>query len=136
MKNLKLKLRGLALTAALVLSLGSAFASGNIRINPYLNTNYSIVSIINTSESNQKLKVYDENGNIFYSQTVKAETSSQKLFDLSHLEDGNYSLVLVGENSRVEQTFQVAAKKLVVSDNSMQLAENKIKSSKNYAFKK
>jgi len=136
MKNLKLKLRGLALTALFVLSLSSAFASGNIRINPYLNTDYSIVSIINTSESNQKLKVYDENGNIYYTQTVEAETNSQKLFDLSNLEDGNYSLVLIGENSRVEETFQIAARKLVVSDNSMQLAENKTKSSKNYAFKK
>jgi len=125
------KLKGLALTAALVLSLSSAFASGNIRINQYLNTDYSIVSVFNTSDSNQKLKVYDEKGNIFYSQTVEAESNSQKLFDLSNLEDGNYSLVLVGKNSRVEQAFQVEARKLVVSDKSMQLADNK---SSNYDF--
>jgi len=129
MKNLKLKLRGLALTALFVLSLSSAFASGNIRINQYLKTDYSIVSVFNTSDSNLKLQVYDMDGNIYYSQTIDAETSSQKLFDLSNLEDGNYSLVLVGKNSRVEETFQVVAQKLFVSDNSMQLAENNIKSS-------
>ena len=135
MKNLKLKLRGLALTAIFVLSLSSAFASGNIRINQYLKTDYSIVSVFNTSDSNLKLQVYDMDGNIYYSQTIDAETSSQKLFDLSNLEDGNYSLVLVGKNSRVEETFQVVAQKLFVSDNSMQLAENKIKSSKDASRK-
>jgi len=117
------------LTALFVLSLSSAFASGNIRINQYLKTDYSIVSVFNTSDSNLKLQVYDMDGNIYYSQTIDAETSSQKLFDLSNLEDGNYSLVLVGKNSRVEETFQVVAQKLFVSDNSMQLAENNIKSS-------
>ena len=127
MKNLKLK--GLALTAIFVLSLSSAFASGKIRINQYLKTDYSIVSVFNTSDSNQKLQVFDNDGNIYYSQTFEAETSSQKLFDLSNLEDGNYSLVLVGKDSRVEETFQVVAQKLFVSDNSLELAENKIKSS-------
>jgi len=133
MKNLKL--RGLALAAALVLSLSSAFASGNVKINPYLNTGYSIVSVFNTSDSNLKLKVYDENGYVFYSETVEAETNTQKLFDLSYLADGNYSLVLVGKNTKVETPFVVRAKRLAVSNELMQLAENKTKSSQ-YAFKK
>ena len=133
MKNLKL--RGLALAAALVLSLSSAFASGNVKINPYLNTGYSIVSVFNTSDSNLKLKVYDENGHVFYSETVEAETNTQKLFDLSYLADGNYSLVLVGKNTKVETPFVVRAKRLAVSNELMQLAENKTKSSQ-YAFKK
>jgi len=135
MKNLKLKLKGLALTAALVLSLSSAFAGGNVKINPYLNTGYSIVSVFNTSDSNLKLKVYDENGYVFYSETVEAETNTQKLFDLSYLADGNYSLVLVGKNTKVETPFVVRAKRLAVSNELMQLAENKTKSSQ-YAFKK
>ncbi|MCZ4695062.1 hypothetical protein DWB61_09065 [Ancylomarina euxinus] len=135
MKNLKLKLRGLALAAALVLSLSSAFAGGNVKINPYLNTDYSIVSVFNTSNSNLKLKVYDENGYVFYSETVEAESNTQKLFDLSYLSDGNYTLVLVGKNTRVEETFQVAGKKLLVTNELMQLAENKNKSSQ-YAFEK
>ena len=135
MKNLKLKLRGLALTAIFALSLSSAFASDTLRINQYLKTDYSIVSVFNTSDSNLKLQIFDNNGNIYYSQTIDAETSSQKLFDLSNLEDGNYSLVLVGKNSRVEEAFQVVAQKQFVSDYSMELAENKIKSS-SYANRK
>ncbi|MGZ2368373.1 DUF3244 domain-containing protein [Ancylomarina sp. YFZ004] len=129
MKNLKLKLKGLALVALFTLSLNAAFATGNIRINQYLNTDYSIVSVFNTSSTDLKLKIYDENGHVFYSETVEAETNEQKLFDLSHLSDGNYALVLVGKNSRVEETFQVAGKKLLVTNELMQLAENRIKSS-------
>jgi len=123
MKNLKSK--GLALVAVLTLSLSSAFASGNISINKYRNTDYSIVSVFNTSNSNLKLKVYDYTGHVFYSQTIKAETNTQKLFDLSNLSDGNYSLVLVGDNTRIEESFIVKSKKLDVSNEMMQIAENK-----------
>ena len=125
MKNLKLKLKGLALVAMLTLSLNSAFASGDVKITPYLNTEFSIVSVFNTCESNLKLKVYDEEGSVFYSKTITAETTTQKLFDLSYLADGNYSLVLVGKNTKVETPFVVKAKKLDVSNESMQIAENR-----------
>ena len=135
MKNLKLKLSVLALTAIFTLSLSSAFASDTLRINQYLKSDYSIVSVFNTSDSNLKLQIFDNNGDIYYSQTIDAATSSQKLFDLSNLEDGNYSLVLVGKNSRVEEAFQVVAQKQFVSDYSMELAENRIKSS-SYANRK
>ena len=120
MKNLKSK--GLALAAVLTLSLSSAFASGNLTINKYLNTDYSIVSVFNTSDSNLKLKVYDNNGHVFYSETIKAESNTQKLFDLSNLSDGDYALVLVGDNTRIEKPFIVKAKKLDVSNETMQIA--------------
>ncbi len=136
MRNLKLQLRGLALVALFVLSLSSAFAGGHLRINPYLNTDYSIVSILNPSETDARLKIYDEAGNIYYSQVVEAESNSQKLFDLSHLEDGEYSLVLVSENSRVEETFLVESKKLFIAGDNVQIAENRTQNSKSYAFKK
>tara|TARA_R110001583_G_scaffold16041_2_gene65105 strand:- start:2604 stop:3011 length:408 start_codon:yes stop_codon:yes gene_type:complete len=135
MKNLKLKLRGLALVAILSLSLSTAFASDTLRINPYLNTDYSIVSVFNTSDANLKLKVYDEDGHSFYSETINAETSTQKLFDLSLLSDGNYSLVLVGRNTRIEEQFVVKAQKLAVSTETMQIAENKNQNS-SYAFRR
>jgi hypothetical protein len=135
MKNLKLKLRGLALVAVLALSLSTAFASGNLRINTYLNTDYSIVSVFNTSATNLKLKVYNEEGDVFYSETIAAETNMQKLFDLSLLADGNYALVLVGKNTRIEKQFVVKAKKLAVSTKTMQIAEYKNQNS-SYAFRK
>ena len=135
MKNLKLKLKGLALVAVFTLSLNSAFAGDTLCITPYLDTNYSVVSVFNTSGTNLKLKVYDEAGHVFYSEPIKAETNTQKLFDLSHLSDGNYEMVLEGKNTRIEEHFIVKTKTLVVVNESMQIAENRNLSSK-YAFKK
>ena len=135
MKNLKLKLKGLALIAVLVSSLSSAFASDTLHITPYLDTDYSIVSVFNTSGTNLKLNIYDKAGQILYSETIKAETNTQKLLDLSNLSDGDYELVLVGKNTRIEEPFIVKTKTLIVSNESMQIAENSNQSSK-YAFKR
>ena len=135
MKNLKLKLKGLALIAVLVSSLSSAFASDTLHITPYLDTDYSIVSVFNTSGTNLKLNIYDKAGQILYSETIKAETNTQKLLDLSNLSDGDYELVLVGKNTRIEEPFIVKTKTLIVSNESMQIAENNNQSSK-YAFKR
>lgn len=115
-KNLKLKLSVLALTAIFVLSLSSAFASGNIRINPYLDTDLSIVSIINPTESFLKMKIYDEDGNLYYSKKVSGETTDQKLFDFSYLEDGTYKIVLTGKGDKLEKKFEVANNKLVAEE--------------------
>ncbi len=105
--------KGLVLGAILFLGASSAFATGNIRINSYLDTDLSIVSIINPSESFLKMKIYDEAGNLYYSNKISGETTAQKLFDFSYLEDGTYKIVLTGNGDKLEKTFQVANNKLV-----------------------
>ena len=108
MKNLK----RIALGVVLFLGANAAFATGNIRINSYLDTDFSIVSIINTTESNLKLKIYDESGNLYYSRKVDAATTAQRLFDFSYLEDGNYKIVLTGKEESIEKPFEVKNNKL------------------------
>ena len=122
MKNLKLKLKGLALIAILVSSLNNAFAGDTLHITPYLNTEYSVVSVFNTSGTNLRLKVYDKLGRIYFSKKIEAETNSQQLFDLSKLSDGDYAFVLVGKNTRVEKDFVVKTKKIVTTNELMQIA--------------
>ncbi|MBI9060102.1 MAG: hypothetical protein JEZ01_20210 [Labilibaculum sp.] len=109
MKNLK----RIVLGVVLFLGANSAFATGNIRINSYLDTDYSIVSIINPSEANLKMKIYDEAGNLYYSRKVDAATTAQKLFDFSYLEDGSYKIILTGKEESLEKSFEVANNKLV-----------------------
>ncbi|PKQ62660.1 hypothetical protein [Labilibaculum manganireducens] len=111
--------KGLVLGVILFLGTSSAFATGNIRINPYLDTDLSIVSIINPTESLLKMKIYDEAGNLYYSNKVGGETTAQKLFDFSYLEDGTYKIVLTGKGDNIEKEFVVANNKLVA-----ELAEN------------
>jgi hypothetical protein len=118
MKRKNITLKGLVLGVALFLGASSAFATGNIRINPYLDTDFSIISVINPSESVVKMKIYDEAGNLYYSNKVSAEASAQKLFDFSYLEDGTYKIVLAGKENTIEKEFEVVDKKLVnISEN-------------------
>lgn len=114
--------KGLVLGVILFLGANSAFATGNIRINSYLDTDFSIISIINPSESFLKMKIYDEAGNIYYSKKVGSETSVQKLFDFSYLEDGTYKIVLTGKDANIEKKFKVADNKLVtkLADNTVE----------------
>ncbi len=109
MKNLK----RIALGLALLLGTSSAFATGNIHINSYLKTDYSIVSIVNSLESNLTMKIYDNSGNLYYSKKVDATTTTQKLFDFSFLADGTYKITLTGKQERIEKAFKVNNNKLV-----------------------
>ncbi|MDQ2177145.1 hypothetical protein [Marinifilum sp. D714] len=122
MKTKKVNLKGIVLGALLFLGASSAFATGNIKINPYLDTDLSIVSIINPTESVLKMKIYDREGNLYYSKKVNSATTDQKLFDFSYLEDGIYKIVLSGAEENVEKEFVIEGKKLKVTD-SKELAE-------------
>lgn len=108
----KLNLKGFVLGAILTLGASSVFATGNIRINSYLGTDLSIVSIINTTESFLKMKIVDEYGNLYYSKKISNETTAQKLFDFSYLEDGMYKVVLTGKDSELEKEFKIENNKL------------------------
>jgi len=116
MRTKNVNLKGIVLGALLFLGASSAFATVNIKINPYLDTDLSIVSIINPSESALKMKIYDREGNLYYSKKVNSATTDQKLFDFSYLEDGIYKIVLSGAEENVEKEFIIEGNKLKVTD--------------------
>lgn len=122
MKTKNVNLKGIVLGVILFLGANSTFATGNIKINPYLDTDLSIVSIINPTESELKMKIYDNEGNLYYSKKVSSTTTDQKLFDFSYLEDGLYKIVLTGAEEKVEKEFSVEGSKLKVED-SKEVAE-------------
>ncbi|WP_321515800.1 hypothetical protein [Marinifilum fragile] len=129
MKTKNVNLKGIVLGALLFLGASSAFATGNIKINQYLDTDLSIVSIINPTESVLKMKIYDREGNLYYSKKVNSTTTDQKLFDFSYLEDGIYKIVLSGADENVEKEFVIEGKKLKVTD-AKELAEKTLFRSK------
>ncbi|PKQ61808.1 hypothetical protein BZG02_14365 [Labilibaculum filiforme] len=122
MKIKNVTLKGLVLGVVLFLGANTVFATGNIRINSYLDTDLAIVSIINPTESILKLKIYDEAGNLYFSKKVSNATTDQKLLDFSYLEDGTYKIVLTGAAINLEKKFEVANNKLV-SEKEVELAE-------------
>lgn len=112
MRTKNLNLKGIVLGVVLFLGANSVFASGDIKINPYLDTDFSIVSIINPTESSLKMKIFDTDGNLYYSKKVSSETTDQKIFDFSYLENGTYKIVLSGEKEIIEKEFKIADNKL------------------------
>ena len=129
-KNLK----GIVLGVILFLGASSAFATGNVRINPYLDTDLSVVSIINPTESTLRMKIYDAEGNLYYSKKISGETTDQKLFDFSYLEDGVYKIVLSGNENNFEKEFEVENNKLI-SEKKEEITEKTLfRSEKNNLF--
>jgi len=59
------------------------------------------------------MKIYDEAGNLYYSKKISGETTAQKLFDFSYLEDGAYKIMLIGKEGNIEKKFDVYNNKLV-----------------------
>jgi flagellar hook assembly protein FlgD len=114
MKRKNVNLKGVVVGVLLFLGASSAFATGNIKINTYLDTDLSIVSIINPTESELRMKIYDIEGNLYYTSKVSNTTTDQRLFDFSYLEDGEYKIVLSGAKDNVEKSFTVLNRKLKV----------------------
>jgi hypothetical protein len=112
MNRKKVNLRGVVLGLILLLGTSSAFATGKIRISNYLDTDLSIVSIFNPGESTLKMKIYDVDGNLYYTKKVSSETTDQKLFDFSYLEDGMYKIVLTGGEKDIVKEFEIEDNKL------------------------
>lgn len=119
MKNRNLNLKGIVLGVILSLGVTSTFAGEEISIKPYLNTNLSVVSIINPSASNLNLKILGEEGTLYYMENIGKVTATQKLMDFSNLKDGTYKIVASGKESNLEKEFTVANNKLAIESSSI-----------------
>ncbi|WP_421919886.1 T9SS C-terminal target domain-containing protein [Marinifilum sp.] len=134
MRTKNVNLKGIVLGVILFLGASSSFATGKIKINTYLDTDLSIVSIINPTETELKMRIYDNDGNLYYSKKVKSTTTDQKLFDFSYLEDGLYKIVLTGAEKRIEKEFSVEGSKLKVEKNNPLNERTLFRSEKNNLF--
>lgn len=122
MKNTNL-FKGLALGVMFTLST-VAFAggekaegtttSGTISISPYLNTDYSIVSLNSSGAKNSLLTIKSSDGEVYYKEWISNTTFTQKVLDFSYLADGEYSITLSGKgNTTIKELFTVENKKIV-----------------------
>jgi len=117
-----MKLRTLLFTAALSLITSLGFAQNEVSILPYLKTDYSIVTVQNTTSDALILSIVDESSNeTIYKTRIEEKGFSQKLFDLRKLEDGEYSIEL-SNNSK--KNFEIIDNKLQ-AEFSLEYAENK-----------
>ncbi|GAF05355.1 T9SS type A sorting domain-containing protein [Saccharicrinis fermentans] len=119
MKTTKM-MRRLVLGAMLIFTATATFAgdggktTGNVSILPYLDTDYSIVSLSNQADKAAIFSINDAQGETVYKEWVNKEGFAQKILDFSNLEDGEYTAVLKARGAeKISKTFSVADHKLV-----------------------
>ncbi|WP_075591468.1 hypothetical protein [Labilibacter marinus] len=89
-------------------------AAGNVSIHPYLNTDYSVISVSNLADKAASFSIKDAEGVRVYKEWVSKEGFAQKILDFSNLEDGEYKAILsVKGADEIVETFKIADHKLV-----------------------
>jgi len=105
-----MNLRTLLFTAALSLITSLGYSQKEVSIFPYLKTAYSIVTVQNASNSTVIMSIVDNKSNeTIYKTKINDKGFTQRLFDLTELEDGNYSIELANE---VKENFEIKNNKL------------------------
>ncbi|WP_430812003.1 MULTISPECIES: hypothetical protein [unclassified Carboxylicivirga] len=111
-------LRRILPIAALTLLSTGVFGKGTIVIDSYLKTNYAIITARYDLSEAYRVKIFDEEGQLLYSSSqIKAATPFQKVFDLTSLDDGDYTIELTGKNGTSSDVFTIANKELIQSAN-------------------
>ncbi|TRX72610.1 hypothetical protein [Carboxylicivirga sp. M1479] len=110
-------LRRLLPVAVLALLSTGAFGKGKIFINSYLKTDYAVITARYDAAENFRLKIVDQDGSELYSSSrINGASSFQKLFDLSSLEDGEYTIELTSKNEKSSEKFIITNHELIKAD--------------------
>ena len=119
MKTTKM-MRRLVLGAMLIFVTTATFAgdggktTGNVSILPYLDTDYSIVSLSNQADKAAIFSIKDAQGEVVYKEWINKEGFAQKILDFSNLEDGEYTAALKARGAeQISETFSIEDHKLV-----------------------
>lgn len=134
MKTNKL-IKRLGLGVMLVFISAAAFAgegdkpTGKVSIHPYLDTEFSIVSVSNVTDKNAVFSIKDENGLTVYKEWVNKAGIEQKILDFSRIDDGVYTAVLKAKGLKdVSKTFVILNHQLSSETEETKLSNNQLKS--------
>ncbi len=101
--------------------------AANVSVLPYLDTDYSIVSLSNPVNKVALFSIKDAEGFTVYKEWINKSGFAQKILDFSNLEDGEYSAVLKTKGvDEVSQKFEIVDHKLVASTKEV-LTEEQLK---------
>lgn len=108
----KLHLPTLLFSIAILFSSLNVSATGLVRINNYLKTDFSIISIINPSGNTATLRITDENKNIVYTKEVSKEACSQEIISFSDIYNGSYTITVSNKDFKSEDHFELVNDKI------------------------
>jgi hypothetical protein len=91
-------------------------ASGNLKVNIQpISSEKALIAISSLTESNLKITLEDEQGNIVYYKEVAEPTGDyQKVYDFSELESGRYNLSVESDNLTTARSFEIKNWKIEV----------------------
>lgn len=106
------------LLVALFIGVVFAFGSGKPSMNVIpINADRILVAMENEVPSPMEVSVTDKDGRlVFYKSVRRPDKDYKKIYDLSALEDGRYSLTLTVNNQRAQRTIDLREDKVLVGD--------------------
>jgi len=117
MKTIKLLSTVLAVA---IVAIATAVEKPKMSVVP-LTADRAIVSIQNDNAALFELSIHAENGDlVYYKQSTKPLNNYQKVFDFKALENGNYSMHLKVNDTRLSKEFAVAS-------NGIEIGESKLR---------
>ncbi|WP_319591456.1 hypothetical protein [uncultured Draconibacterium sp.] len=87
-----------------------------------LSEDRAVVSILNGEAALFELSIHAADGElVYYKQATKPSNEYQKVFDFTNLENGNYTMDLRVNDTRLSKEFEVASKGIFVGESKMRI---------------
>lgn len=100
-------------------SVATAVEKPKLNVQP-LSPERAVVTIQNEKEAIIELSIYADNGDlVYYKKSSEPVNNYQKVFDFKDLQEGQYSLHLRVNNTKLEKTFQVDENGITVGEEKM-----------------
>ncbi len=118
MKTIKLLSTVLAVA---IVAVATAVEKPKMNVTP-LSADRAVVTIMNENASLFELSIHAENGElVYYKQTTKPLSSYQKIYDFKNLENGNYTMDLRVNDTRLIKDIEVASTGIYVGESKLRI---------------
>ncbi|QIA06831.1 hypothetical protein [Draconibacterium halophilum] len=118
MKTIKLLSTVLAVA---IVAIATAVEKPKMNLVP-LSADRAVITIQNENASLFELSIHAENGElVYYKQTTKPLNSYQKIYDFANLENGNYTMDVRVNDTRILKDFEVASKGIFVGESKLRI---------------
>ena len=118
MKTIKILTTVMALA---IVAVATAVEKPKMNVVP-LSEDRAVVSILNGAEALFELSIHAEDGElVYYKQATNPSNTYQKIFDFKNIEDGDYTMDLRVNDTRLMKDIAVSSNGIVVGESKMRI---------------
>ncbi len=118
MKTIKILTTVMALA---IVAVATAVEKPKMDVVP-LSGDRAVVSILNGTEALFELSIYAEDGEmVYYKQAANPSNTYQKIFDFKNIQDGDYTMDLRVNDTRLIKDIKVSSNGIVVGESKMRI---------------